>query len=67
MKTFSLSIERKTDSANLDASNVANFFIKEELTPSKFCIQTNGKYTHFWGIKQEDFMYYLNKIYGKLD
>lgn len=67
MKTFSLSIERKTDSTNLDASNVANLFIKEELTPSTFSVQINGKNTHFWGITQEDFMYYLNKIYGKLD
>jgi hypothetical protein len=66
MKTFTLSIERKTDSTNLDASNVANIFIKEELTPFTFSIQISGKNTHFWGITQEDFMYYLNKIYGKM-
>ena len=35
------------------------FFIKEELTPSTFSVQTNGKYTHFWGIIQEDFMFLL--------
>jgi hypothetical protein len=67
MKTFTLSIERKTDSTDLNASNVASVFFKEELNSSNFSVHISGKYTHFFGITQNDVMYYINKIYGKLD